>query len=487
MQTDRTNIKKYIPQMLIGALTVFVGCSLILLANGLSFGQISIPSSSWNDEEGYFSQVAAIVDWNVPRGYFGYNGMSSVYGHLGGWAPPLLYPFALIGKIFGWNYMTPIYFNIGVLILSLVIFAVVVRPTIKQQLWVGLAFLAYECTLRYVFSCTPESLVTALFILLASFIYAYKRDERNLWLVLADVMLFLLVILRGYYASFSLILIYLSFKGEKRWRKVLIQVLILLGSIGAFVLLNVFFASPFIIDTYLTDWMTNPIIFVKSIGKGLLESLAYVLQAIKLESMRGVWYLLMFLILIYRFVRSLIDKSIYQFLIFLSEAAIIGANWLIYSAKEGARQVMIIVAVEFMFIAFTESKKFLVVGMLLCSFAVSWLSNDSFYAKIPAANEKHVETIEDAKEVLEVSLENTNQPWDNTILVSLSTYHGDLYAIPSYMGQNYCLDEYLIDNIDSLKAKYVAVMIGEPIDSFMQEMGYQVFATYGQTNIYMIR
>ncbi|MCR4695287.1 MAG: hypothetical protein K5773_08220 [Pseudobutyrivibrio sp.] len=487
MQTDKTTVIKYLPQVFIVILTVVLGTVLILLFNGLSLDQVCIATSSWNDEAGYFNQVAALVDWNLPRGYFGYSEQTAIYGRLGAWAPPLIYPFALVGKIFGWTYMTPIYFNLSVWIVAFVIFTIVVRPSVKQQMLAGIAWIGYECTLRYIFSCTPESLVGALFMLLVVFIYAYKRDGKDKWLVFADVVLFILVIMRGYYASFSLILIYLAYKGKGKMKGAIVQAIVLLAGIGAFVWLNAYMASPFIINTYNTDWITNPIILIKRLGKGFLESLTYIVEGIRLESMRGVWYLLFFLILLYRFIKSIKEKSMYQFLIFLSEAAIVAANWLIYSPKEGARQVMTIIAIELVFIALTETKKIIVIGLILCSFALTWLSQDSFYSKIPPKDTAQVAIIENAKAMLEDAMVNTDVPWDNTVLVSLSTYHSDLYAIPSYMGQNACLDDYIMENIDNLKSKYMIVMVDEPIDVFMQDQGYEIYRSYGQANVYLLR
>ena len=80
----------------------------------------------------------------------------------------------------------------------------------------------------------------------------------------------------------------------------------------------------------------------------------------------------------------------------------------------------------------------------------------------------------------------SDEDWDNTIDMSMSMDFRDMYAAPIGFGLNYCYDDYLMSNYDSLKAKYVATLRESEVDRFFDEK-CKLISSYGVTNIYAVR
>ena len=144
---------------LVLVITIPLICSVIfLLAQKTWFNGISIVCSKWNDELFYYKQVQAMIDHGHPLGYWGYNEGHSLYGNFAAWNPANYILYALIGKIFGWGYYTPIIINLLLWSLTFGLIYIFLKPDIRQWIGIVAVFLALSINIRYIFSCTPESI-----------------------------------------------------------------------------------------------------------------------------------------------------------------------------------------------------------------------------------------------------------------------------------------------------------------------------------------
>ena len=114
----------------------------ILFCNGFKF-ELSILQPVWNDEIGWYNQVAAVIEYGKPLGYYGYNGTHAQIGTWGAWGIAPLLPYAAFGKIFGWGLSSMALANIFFLCLAMLLLVIMTRPSVTQTLWL---ILLYSCS-----------------------------------------------------------------------------------------------------------------------------------------------------------------------------------------------------------------------------------------------------------------------------------------------------------------------------------------------------
>ena len=60
---------------------------------------IYLPASSWSDEVVYSKQLAAVVQYGAPQGYFGFNESHAPVGTFAAWGPAIFWMYALPGLV----------------------------------------------------------------------------------------------------------------------------------------------------------------------------------------------------------------------------------------------------------------------------------------------------------------------------------------------------------------------------------------------------
>lgn len=479
-------IKDIWPALLIAVLTPLIGALLILLKNGMTFSQISIPCSLWNDELFYYKQIEAMLQFGIPQGYFGFNESTSLYGHFAAWSPVILMPFYLVGKLFTWNTVTPVAFNLFLWAAAFVVFVFVAKPSIKLQVAVSVGWIVFASNLRYLFSVTPESMITALLFMFSVFLYAFIKSERRGYLIAADTFFVILVLMRGYYAAFGLIILWFFFK-KKNYRALIVQAAVVFLSAAVYGLILHFFTAAYFTTLVNTAWVTNPVLLIKTLAHGAIDTLAYMSKIILASSDRGAWYAVFVVGVIYFIIKAIYRKNSLYLMVAISELVILSAMYLMYNVNEGARQVMAIAAIGIMFILFEQGELLFSILLPLAVAYITWMSSDTFYQQLPKADEAQLEVIESGEATIREAIPFEAEPWDNTVLVTTSIYANDMYAIPAGLGINLCDDAYIEEHFDNLRGKYMATMVGEPINQFMEEKGCEVYVSYGQTKIYKLR
>lgn len=59
--------------------------------------EIYLPASSWSDEVVYSKQLAAVVQYGTPQGYFGFNESHADIGTFAAWGPAVFWIYAIPG------------------------------------------------------------------------------------------------------------------------------------------------------------------------------------------------------------------------------------------------------------------------------------------------------------------------------------------------------------------------------------------------------
>ena len=480
--------KQNIIILLIAILTPVIGMALYMLKYGIGIGDISIACSAWNDELWYYKMIEAMVHYGLPQGYYGYNESHAIWGNLGGWSIAIYIPFVAIGKLVGWTYMTPIVINLVLWIASFILFVAALKPSLSQQVFVSLVWLSYSINIRYIFSATPEVLITVCFFWVAvAFVALYRNPKSIGWLVFADIVLVYLTLMRGYFILFIVCIMAILYKDSKKINaKLIIQIAVaLLAAIG-FVLIVHFCMAEYFVPDINTEWLTHPKAFIKLNLMGFIESLQYMWEAVLLKNMRGSWYIIYVMILPFIVRRCIKSKDIVDFSLLFTWFALIIAMWTLYTAKEGCRHLMAYCMVAIMLIAYTEYKTklaYIMIGVLIYT---NWLSTDYFFNGLIPEDETQMEALADGYEKLSKVLELGDEPWDNTIISTRITYSNDMYAIPEGFALNSCLDDFVREHWDELNSKYIAYRPEGDLNDFLAER-CEVVATYGDTVVYQIR
>lgn len=86
--------------------------------------------------------------------------------------------------------------------------------------------------------------------------------------------------------------------------------------------------------------------------------------------------------------------------------------------------------------------------------------------------------------------EDSDNPWDNTIIWALDADFTHLYAIPNGIGINLCKPDYIQSNFEALQPKYIMTNMDEnagSIDALCAASGKELIAEYGTVHIWKLR
>lgn len=144
----------------------FAAFFMLIMGFGIHFRFLPV----WNDEIFWHSQIAAMVSEGMPLGYFGYNGTHANIGTFGPWGWATLVPYAVFGKIFGWNATSMPIANLTFLSLAILIFFYLAQPRKQKIKFVAFAYCAMTVVSLYSVTSMSESLRYALAIIMAGII-----------------------------------------------------------------------------------------------------------------------------------------------------------------------------------------------------------------------------------------------------------------------------------------------------------------------------
>ncbi len=472
----------------IAIITPIIGAALYMIRYRIGINDISITCSEWVDELWYYKMIEAMIQYGKPLGYYGYNESHAIVGNLGGWSFVMLMPFVWIGKIVGWNYMTPIVINMVLWIIGFTFIAYALKPSFSAQVFISIAWLCFSVNIRYIFSAAPETLITVMFLIFAVAVIKYCRNTKSIgWLITADAMLVGLTLMRGYYILFIVIVMAAMYRdGKKIDLRIIIQVIVALAAVIGFVLIAHYCLAAYFVPDINMDILTHPKAFIKAIFVGFYESMQLVWQAIKLQSMRGSWYIIYFMLFPFIIYKCIKARDLVQYSVLFSYIVLLVAMWTLYRANEGCRHLMSCSLVYIMVIAYTDYKQKLSYIILVVLLFANWFSHDDFYTKLYPKRQEQIEAIADGQEKLNAVFELSDNEWDNTVISTRITYFNDQYAIPVGFGLNMCVDDYVRDNWGTLNSKYIAYRPDGPLNDFLAER-CEVVTTYGDTVIYKIR
>lgn len=476
------------------------------LSGGQSLSEIYLPSSSWNDELFYYKMTENVIAHGYPQGYFGFNESHGMYLSFAAWSPVLLLFWVIWGVLFGWNLLSPIWCNIVILSLAILLFGLLVKPNEKQGGAIALLYVTFLPVSRFVLSCIPEAELFALFIAFLGLAVACQKKYRGWMIGVMFGLAALMTWMRPYLILLLLTPAMLLFRRRGK------QALLLTGGVGAFAvavyaMINHFFSAPYITDLFYTDWIK--VYFEQGIFAGLrytvwklYTSLQTVFDLIRanltvksgLISAAGLYYfifLLLLLLLIARVVWRILYKNWKGFLLegqmLLCMVGFFGADLLMYRIQEGGRHTLVYIVGLLFLIPLADLPKkrniYLSCGVGVFFFFLFLLrGNVPYEFDIPFGTKEHRADLESLAEQLSENMELAREvpSYENTVIwsfretigeESVLTDFGAYYAVPEGFGINLCEEAYLAENLETLQSRYIGVIPGGDFQARCIEAG----------------
>ncbi len=487
------------------ALLPILCCGAFLLFSGKGFSDLNIAACDWNDELFYFKQTEGILRYGYPQGYFGFNESHALTLSYAAWSPVLLLPWLLWGLCFGWNLLSPVLCNLLVYTLTLFLAAVLVKPNWKQIGVFAAFFAAFTLNVRYIFSAMPEITCFCLVILFYALAIRYEREDRLRDIVLMFVLAVLLTWMRPYLVLLFFLpalLLFLRAEGKKKRILACLISLVVLGITAVvYWAINHYLAAEYFAPLFFTDWIKA--FFTRGFVGGLrnlFSTLYYKGRDFCLDLYLGVMYgrpsglfFLMYLIsmglLLWQGLKQKKEEKNHARLrwhLFASFFAMLMAILLMYKLVEGSKHLLTFMAAALFVLAMTETRyiarPIVTTLCLLFLFVVKGTNPDVFQVPFTNPELEARQEFWSQQFAANLELETENVPtYENTVIWVFSdevdgtltvTDWQMLYELPVGYGISCCYQDYILEKLDSLQSRYLAVIAGGPIDEMCADRGW---------------
>ena len=436
-------------------------CIILCALKGHWIGEVFLPAGWISDEVSYFKQIQAIVEYGMPKGYWGYYESAAEIGTFGAWPPFRFLPYALLGKVIGWSYFTPILCNAVWGMLSCFIWLKLVKPSVCQMFAVMAGSMTIPFISRYTVSALTESFVIALIWVLAGLIKSncteYTR-KKNIWTYAA---IFLLSMQRPYFAVlFFLPCCYTHRKGKKA--NFICSFIGAVSAVLSYEVTKLFYGQFF----YSNENSGEKVSGLRALLEHMWDQFWEVAALIREGNMTyGYAYLLMAVVLTLIFIKLIVmykksrltDGLCVHAYVFFAIAAIFCSILGLYDPHAGSRHAFLafMLGVALLLTFDTDDIK-LCATLLAFNVMVFllYLPNSSLMLRIPLKSEvSHVRETE--SEMQELLLCRENDRWANTIIVDrMAVDYNFVYYLPSFLGVQLVGDDFFTDDAE-VKSGYM--------------------------------
>lgn len=502
------------------ALLPLLCCVVACAAQGDSLSRIYLPSSEWNDELFYYKQVEGILSHGYPQGYFGFNESHAQKLSFAAWSPVLVWPWLLHGLLFCWNLMAPVYSNIFLLTLALLLFVLLVKPSWKQLGLMALLICCFWPYTRYMLCGMPEIICFAMLIVYWGLLVNTMEKETGGKVALLFLLGGVMTLMRPYLILFMLAPAYLWIR-RRRGIGIAGSLAVLGITAGGYVLIKRYLGAEYFTPLFKTEWL-DPFLQGHFLGgiKGILAKIYYegrtffalTLQGLRSGLAEGAFfalYLAILLILLWQCLADLLKKRKKQALLNGYLAFCFFSMWmallLMYKMKEGSKHLLTFMAVGILVIAMMETrfyKKAMIIGAL-CVYLFWYRGDQPGDYRIYFADQERVEQVAHWQEVFEreLTLREDNTPnFDNVVIWTFNDILADsedgetvltdwqvLYALPEGWGISCCYREYVEEHLEELQSLYLAIPEGGQLQERCEMLGMEQVGRDGRVCVYRTR
>lgn len=505
----------YLQAVMMGLLPLLC-CVVTCAMHGYGLGDIYLPASDWNDELFYYKQVESMLNFGYPQGYFGFNESHALKFSFAAWSPVLVFPWLVFGFIFGWNMMSPIYYNILLMSIACVVFVLLVKPKWKQLFLLTILFCVFTPFTLYMLRGMPECICFSMLIIYYALMEWYRREEKFRGIVWMLVLSGLMTLMRPYLVLFMIYPMIMWMRKDK-WKGRVGSAIIFLFVGGTYIAINHYLAAEYFTPLFKTDWLKP---FFKGqifTGiKGVFSSLYHngrTFLSLTIEGLRSgltegaffAGYLALMLLCVWQGLAERKEKNRkkafdYFYLAFCFFAMTI-ALILMYKMKEGSKHLLTFMAMGIFVLSGMKTryyKKVMFFGAL-CVYLYSMKATSEIDYQICFATPERVAKVESWEQIFEEELTLTGEApnYENVVIwvfadnvekengpESVLTDWQILYGLPKGFGISCCYSEYIIENFDSLKSKYLTIPVGGEIQALCEEKGLRLLGADESVCVY---
>lgn len=204
--------KERVPYYLCALFFIFsfvIFASIWCLKDGKTLLDLYLPNTGYIDEVTYYKQIEPMALLGTPpSGYFGYDELHALRSTFFAWSFVLLLPYAFMGRIFGWNILSPMLCNLFFLTAALALFVFWARPRIWQMLFFIAALAMSPILVRYAMSGMVEPIFYSCMIAMLAAHYRLQRQFSPAVLAFAYLLSSFFVLARPYMLLLLLIPLY---------------------------------------------------------------------------------------------------------------------------------------------------------------------------------------------------------------------------------------------------------------------------------------
>ena len=468
-------------------------CFFYCALRGITFSDLYLPNSSNNDTLFYYKLVESVVKCGIPRGYFGFNESHALVGTFAAWSPLIILPWALFGFIFGWGYSSVFICNIIFFSIALTLFVFLTDIDFRNLVFLLFFFVLFSSLPIHMLNALPETCIVSIaLVYIALAIRLCNKEYKTLYVVILYILASYLTLLRPYMVLFFAVPLYFGIKEKKKAAIILPSVLgvsslVLYFAIGHF-FTGEYFTPLFdmgivkmILQGRVVEAFWSSVYVFRDIIKGIFE---YITGAFSYGLTAGTQYMLFILVCIASSI-LIFDKKekkmriLYALLSIFSLALMFAIIFFLQKTNEGGRHVWVIAIVEMAAIACSNwNVKNIIIKSVIAIFLLIFILRGSLVPTdydIPIKNVDTQKNVEEWKELFaekNVTLVETIG-YDNTLIwvfidyddtTQVVTDYSELFALPKGMGISCCYPDYVIENFDNLKSKYLITYSGGKVD-----------------------
>ena len=465
---------------------------------GVPVTGIYLPASSWSDEVVYSKQLAAVVQYGAPQGYFGFNESHAPVGTFAAWGPAIFWMYALPGLLLrGQNAF--IWCNLFFAVAGWVVFARAARLKAWQQAAFAVALGCLNAPIRYIFSAMQEPLHYALVLAVTgTAVWVRRTGRRPAWAALC-LLCAAATLARPYNAALWLYPLVLAWPRRRAVAGCLAGAAASLG--GTLVLMSRFYAPYFFENVDLAPLRMLAHFEVLSAVRYTAGKLAAALTQAGQEiagalAGQGGGYYLAFALLAALTLACLAWDAYHRRPLFWKACAltvalaVFLALMLMYRTAEASRHTLVldILLLAALLVESPRPAAGAAAGAAALALAgvLALTANGGF--GLPAYHAELAAEVDALHTALAESQQTVtgSDPWDRTIAYSFgdAAHVGMLYAAPDGMGLQFDEAAYLQDTAHTIYARYMMTSPGSEVEQRLLAEGWTLLYQGAYATVY---
>lgn len=447
--------------------------------------QIYLPASSWSDEVVYSKQLAAVVRYGAPQGYFGFNESHAPVGTFAAWGPAVFWLYALPGLLLrGQNAF--IWCNVFFAVAGWVVFARAARLKAWQQAAFAVALGCLNAPIRYIFSAMQEPLHYALVLAVTGTAVLVRRSGRRPAWVVLGLLCAVATLVRPYNAALWLYPLALAWPRRRAVAGCVAGAAASLG--GTLALMHWFYAPYFFENVDLAPLRMlahfEVLSAVRYTAGKLLTALTQAGQEIAaaFAGQGGGYYLAFALLVLLTLACLAVDwrrrcPVFWKACALATVLAVFLALMVLYRTGEASRHTLVldILLLAALVLENPRPAAGAAAGAVVLALAgVLALAADGYdmpgpHAKIAAEVDALHAALAESQQAVD-----SDDPWDHTLAYSFGddAHVGMLYAAPDGMGLQFDEVAYLQDPAHTIYARYMMTSPGSAVEQRLLGAGW---------------